>query len=111
MDPSGHQNRSKMVIKSLLEGSRGALEGFWRPMPKNEAGALWGPSWAVLGGSSAQDGAKIDEKMTFKIDLFFAAFGDQIFQRFWSILGAKMEPSWHQNLIKNRYQLRRAIFN
>ena len=30
--------------------------------------------------------------------------------RFWSILGAKMEPSWHQHRIKNRYQLRKAFF-
>ena len=54
MEPSGHQNQSKMVLKSLLEGSRGALGGFWRPMPKNEAGDLFfggllGPSWRPLG--------------------------------------------------------------
>ena len=45
-----------MPQKSLLERSRGALGGFWRPIPKKEGGArffwtLLGPSWPSLGPS------------------------------------------------------------
>ena len=53
------------------------------------------PRWPRLG---SQNGAKIDTK----IHHFFDAFRDRIFGGFWSILGAKVEPSWHQNRIKNR---------
>ena len=63
-------------------------------------GALWGPSWAVLGGSSAQDGAKIEEKMVLKIDLFFCCLWRLDFSKilidFGSQNGAKLAPKLDQ---------------
>ena len=50
------KNQSKIGEKSILEGSRGVFGGTWRPIPKNEGGALFfgtllGPSWRPLGPS------------------------------------------------------------
>ena len=59
----------------------------------------WAPRWS-------QNRTKIYTKINLKInaswDLFLEGFG-------W-IWGGKMEPSWHQNRIKNHSQLRKAIF-
>ena len=60
------------------------LSGSWVP--------TWVPKWSQLG-------QKIDPK----IDHFLNASWNRFLRRFWWILGAKMEPSWHQNGIKHRY--------
>ena len=67
------------------------LSGSWVP--------TWVPKWSQLG-------QKIDPK----IDHFLDASWNRFLRRFWWILGAQMEPSWHQNGIKNRCLLGRAIF-
>ena len=56
---------------------------------------------------SAKNRKKIDAKIDRKIDASWGRF----LERFWWIFGAKMEPSWHQNGIKNRCQLRKAFFS
>ena len=105
------KNQSKIGQKSILEGSRGVFGGTWRPIPKNEGGALFfgtllGPSWRPLGPSWRPLGAvlavlaaswavlgrlkidvKIDQNFDVSWDLFLLGFG-------W-ILGGKMEASWH----------------
>ena len=60
----------------------------------------WVPKWS-------QNGAKINGKIDRKSDVFLDGF----FVRFWSISGGKMGPSWHQNRIQNRCQLRKAFFH
>ena len=67
------------------------MSGSWVP--------TWVPKWSQLG-------QKIDPK----IDHFLDASWNRFLVGFWWILGAKMEPSWHQNGIKNRCLLGRAIF-
>ena len=59
----------------------------------------WVPKWS-------QDGQKIDAKKHH----FFDASWNRSLGGFWWILGAKIEPSWHPNGIKNRCQLRKACF-
>ena len=49
------ENRPKIDQKSVLEGSRGALGGSWRPRSKKHDlranfWGLLGPSWGRLGG-------------------------------------------------------------
>ena len=56
--------------------------------------------------SWSQNGKKIHPKINQKID----ASWDRFLEGFWWILGGKMEPSWHQNGIKNWYQLRKNFF-
>ena len=59
----------------------------------------WAPRWS-------QNRTKIDTK----IKQTNHASLDRFLEGFWWIWGGKMEPSWHQNRIKNRSQLRNAIF-
>ena len=59
----------------------------------------WAPRWS-------QNRTKFDTKINQKIN----ASWDRFLEGFWWIWGGKMEPSWHQNRIKNRSQLRKAIF-
>ena len=72
-------------------------------------GAVLGLSWAFWGGPGVQDGIKI-EKNLLKIDRNFDVSWNQLFNGFDSIFEWKMKPSWFQNRIKNRYQLRKADF-
>ena len=70
-------------------------------------GASWGRFGTVLSGSwvptwvpkRSQLGQKIDPK----IDHFLDASWNRFLGGFCWILGAKMEPSWYQNGIKNRF--------
>ena len=59
----------------------------------------WLPKWS-------QDGQKVDPEL----DHFFDVSWDRCLGGIWLIFAAKMEPSWHQNGIKNRCLLGRAIF-
>ena len=72
-------------------GPSGVWSGSWVP--------TWVPTWSQLG-------QKIDPK----IDHFWDASWDLLLDGFLWILGGQMEPSWHQNGIKNRCLLGRAIF-
>ena len=47
-------------------------------------------------------------KIDTTIEQCFDAFRDRIFGGFWSILGTKMEPCWHQKLIQKRSYLKNA---
>ena len=50
------------------------------------------------------------EKNDAKIDQNFDASWGRSLERFWWILGGKMEPCWHKKRTKNRSQLRKAHF-
>ena len=50
------------------------------------------------------------KKIDPKLDHFFDVSWDRCLGGIWLIFGAKMEPSWHQNGIKNRCLLGRTIF-
>ena len=81
---------------------RGVLGASWRRFGTVWSGSwvpTWVPTWSQLG-------QKIDPK----IDHFWDASWDLFLDGFLWILGAQMEPSWHQNGIKNRCLLGRAIF-
>ena len=107
-------NQPKMDQKSLLEGSREALGGSWRPRSKkcellepHEAilGPSWrwdrrlGPSWAVLGPSWAvlkSMSKSIKKSMPFKIG-------------FWNDFGGFLKEKWKHVGTKKRDQLRKMI--
>ena len=90
------------VLLWLLGCLRGVLGASWRRFGTVWSGSwvpTWVPTWSQLG-------QKIDPK----IDHFWDASWDLFLDGFLWILGAQMEPSWHQNGIKNRCLLGRAIF-
>ena len=74
-----------------------------RPPILAEKVAKMAPSWVPKRSQKRQ-------KNDAKIDQNFGASWGRFLERFWWILGGKREPSWHHNRIKNRYQLRKAIF-
>ena len=103
--PKINKKHTKYLKKSLLEGSRGAFGGSWRPIPKNEGrtrffGDVLGPSWRPLGPSwrplgpvlavlaaswarlgpllAAEIGPQVDQISTQKIDQNFDAFWDRL---------------------------------
>ena len=93
----------------------GALGGQDRKNTKGMRtfGASWGHLGAVLGASWGRLGAWIAVlgrlgallsrlKIDVKIDQKNDAFQDRFSER---ILGGKMEPSWHQDGVKNRSYL------
>ena len=81
---------------------RGVLGASW-----GRFGTVWSGSWVPTWVPTwSQLGQKIDPK----IDHFWDASWDLFLDGFLWILGAQMEPSWHQNGIKNRCLLGRAIF-
>ena len=84
-----------LVLGGILEAVLGRLGGV---LVANMA-----PSWPP---KRSPNGSNIEAK----INHFLNASWDQIFEGCWWILEAKMGPSWHPNRIKNRYQLRKAIF-
>ena len=97
------------------EGVRGGSEGLLAARPENERSesVFWNPLGAVLGRFlgpswrlSRRLGATLvvldPQKIDAKIDQFFSASWNPIFERFWWILGRKMEPSWDPKTIKNR---------
>ena len=116
------KNQSKIDQKSTLEGSRGVLGGTWRPIPKNEGGALFfetllGPSWRPLGPSwrplgavlavlaaswarlglvlAAEIGPQVDQRSTLKSIRTLMPLGNdflRILVDFTSQNGAKMPP-------------------
>ena len=49
------KNQSKIIEKSILEGSRGVLGSSWRPIPKNDGGGsvFWDHLGTVLAASCA----------------------------------------------------------
>ena len=72
-------------FEKVLGGRFGTvLSGSWVP--------TWVPKWSHLW-------QKIDPK----IDHFLDASWNWILGGFWWMLGAEMEPSWHQHGIKNRF--------
>ena len=90
------------VLLWLLGCLRGVVGASWRRFGTVWSGSwvpTWVPTWSQLG-------QKIDPK----IDHFWDASWDLFLDGFLWILGAQMEPSWHQNGIKNRCLLGRAIF-
>ena len=94
MAPRWGQNGEKIEEKR----QRNKKEGWTsqRCPPGAEKVANMAPTWVP---KWSQDGQKIDPK----IYHFFNASWDQFLDGYWWILGAKIEASWHQNGIKNRY--------
>ena len=105
------------------EGVRGGSGGLLAAKPENRRSApvFWDPLGAVLGSFlgpswrlSRRLGATLvvldPQKIDAKIDQFLNASWDRIVEGFCWILDGKMEPSWHPKTIKNRCQLRKAIF-
>ena len=108
IDPKSIPNQSKIDKNPILEpfGSKWASWG--------HLGASWGhlgskkvanmaPTWFP---KRRQIPLKNNPKKLSKFWCLLKLF----FWGFWRIWGGKMEPSWHQNRIKNRSQLRKAIF-
>ena len=105
-----HQKSSKnpsKIIQKLsknppkIDQNRG-LEGVWSDSGSQvRLGTQLGwPRCDFRGQDGPNLGPKMEPKsikIDSKINQFFSAFWDRIFDEFWSILGAKMEPSWHQN--------------
>ena len=113
--PKSIQNRSKFDPKSVL-GRLGSQ------VPKNDekmfpranllrplGRQVWG-SWesrcrllvAKLARLWDQSGAKVVNKIDPKLDRFWNASCDRFLFGFGWIWGARIEPSWHRNRIKNR---------
>ena len=130
--PKIFQKSSKVSLKSSQNRRPGvvlgALGASWRVSERLGAswgvlGASWGvlwPSWGRLGASWGRLGSKKvanmaptwvprgsqnEEKIDAKIDQKFDASWNRFLGGFWWILGTKIEPSWHQDGIKNRCQL------
>ena len=64
--------------------------------------ASMAPTWVPRGSQN-------EEKIDAKIDQKFDASWDRFLGGFWKILGAKMEPSWHQNRTPNPCERRNAM--
>ena len=93
------------AIKFYSCGSWAVLVASWERL-----GGVLGPSWAALGSQlGSQNGANLGKKSIQKYS-FLDASWNLFLGWFWWILGAKMEPSWHQHGIKNLCLLGRAIF-
>ena len=83
------KNRPKMDQKSVLEGSRGALGGPWRPRSKKDEKnpnfwGLLGPSWGRLGGLLDDLGALLGRILV-------------LLRAFWAVLQLSCRPlglSW-----------------
>ena len=86
------------AILGVLEASGGLLGGLGPRKVANMA-----PTWLPKQSPKR-------EKNDAKIDQNFDASWGRFLERFWWILGGKMEPSWHQKRTKNRSQLRKAHF-
>jgi len=71
---------------------------------------FWRDLEAILAPKTDPKRSQNRPKIEAKINQFFDGFRDRFLEEFWWIFGAKTEPSWSQNGVKNRYQLRRAIF-
>ena len=69
-----------------------------RPPILEENVANMAPTWVPRGSQN-------EEKIDAKIDQKFDASWDRFLGGFYWILGTKIDPSWYQNGIKNRYQL------
>ena len=114
----------KIGPKSILEGSRGVFGGSWRPIPKNEGGALFfgtllGPSWRPLGPSwrplgavlavlaaswarlglvlAAEIGPQVDQISTQKSIRTLMPLGIDFLEDF----GGFYFPKWSQDASKN----------
>ena len=109
------KNRSWGVL-GRLGTEKGKRKGTPR-VPVRHLGASWrllGPSWSEKG---SQHGSNLAPKTEPK-SIENRSQNRSIFEclprsDFWRILmdlGRKMEPSWHPDGIKNRWQLRKAIF-
>ena len=110
------KNQPKMDQKSVLERSRGALGGSWRPRSKKcecdpNFWGLLGPSWGRLGGLLGPSwrldrrlgpswGVLNRKKIDAKIDRKNDASWNRFLEGFWWIFGGKMEACWHQNRSK-----------
>ena len=130
------KNKSKIVQKSILEGSRGVFGWTWRPIPKIVDGnpffgTLLGPSWrplkpswrpfgavlAVLAASwarlglvlAAEIGPQVDQISTQKSIRTLMLSGIDLLE-FWRILLPKMEPRCLQKPPGNRCQSRKRLF-
>ena len=88
-----HLRLSWKRLGGVLERSWGLLGGFG-PIKVANMVPTWLPKWS-------QDGTKTHPK----IDHLFGVSWNRFVGGFLWILDSKMEPSWHQNGIKNRYQL------
>ena len=115
MDPKWRQNGQKIDPKRHPKNDRSQEQPQGAPYPvrAGHLGASWGrlgaswagkvanmvPTWPQVG---SQVGAKMDKKTHPKIDQKIDASWDRFLEGFWWNLGGKMEPSWHQNGIKNR---------
>ena len=118
----------KNCQKSILESSRGVFGGSWRPIPKNEGGALFfgtllgrswrplGPSWrplgavlAVLAASwarlglvlAAEIGPQVDQISTQKSIRTLMPLGIDFLEDF----GGFYFPKWSQDASKNLLEI------
>ena len=93
--PLGPSWAIQRIFEGILDRLGGVLEASWAGKVANMA-----PTWPQVG---SQVGAKMDKKIHPKIDQKIDGSWDRFLEGFWWILGGKMEPSWHQNGIKNRF--------
>ena len=91
--PPWGQDGEKINEKQQRNKEEGSISHC--PPPLCEKVAYMAPTWVP---SCSQDGSKINAKMHH----FFDASWNRFLGGFWWILGTKIEPSWHQNGIKNR---------
>ena len=85
--------RAKMAPRWIWEASWGGLGGFLGRL-EAKLRAKMAPSW--------QEGGFGDPKTKRKRMQYRETLGVDIFMDFGSILGSKMEPSWHQIGIQHR---------
>ena len=122
MDQKSMKNRSKIGENRGLEASWGiswhlvASLGVLRAprtakrRPKTRLGASWLEKGGQHGSNLAPKTEPKSRKNRSKNRSKFDGSWGRIFEGFWWIWEGKMEPSWHQNRIKNRSYLRRRFF-
>ena len=91
MEPSWHQNRSKIDANSEK-----------RFFEKSCSRCSGGSIFEILG---VEVGSKNRSKIYQKRSSTWEGILASIFERFWWILGAKLGPSWRQVGLKNRWQI------
>ena len=96
--------------KASLEASWTVLEASWRGLG-GLLGSLWLRKVANMAPTWSPKRSQNREKIEAKIDQNFDGSWGRIFEGFWWIWEAKMEPSWHKSGVKNRCQLRKAFFH
>ena len=99
IEPKSSQEGARTTKKSKnnIDPTKGGRPSTGPPIFEENV-ANMAPTWVPRGSQN-------EEKIDAKIDQKFDASWDRFLGGFYWILGTKIDPSWYQNGIKNRYQL------